>query len=210
MLKLLIADDFPLFRRGVKELLADGFGAVTVGECDNAHDLLELVRREKWDAVILDITMPGNTGTETLRQLKTEYPKLPVLVLSMHPEDQYAIRMFKAGADGYLTKISAPEALVEAIKKLLAVGRYVSHSLAELLARTLTTNHGSLPHTHLSDREYEVLCLVASGKTVSQIAETLHLSVTTISTYRTRILEKMHLTSNAALIRYALEHKLVD
>ncbi|MEY4704106.1 MAG: hypothetical protein RL042_302 [Nitrospirota bacterium] len=209
MLKLLIADDFPLFRRGVKELLADGFGAVTVGECDNAHDLLELVRREKWDAVILDITMPGSTGTETLKQLKAECLKLPVLVLSMHPEDQYAVRMFKAGADGYLTKVSAPEELVTAIKKLLAGGRYVSPSLAEMLARTLKINHERPLHASLSDREYEVLCLIASGKTVSQVAETLHLGVTTISTYRARILEKMHLTNNAELIRYAFEHKLV-
>jgi DNA-binding NarL/FixJ family response regulator len=209
VLKLLIADDFPLFRRGVKELLADGFGAVTVGECDNAHDLLELVRREKWDAVILDITMPGSTGTETLKQLKAECLKLPVLVLSMHPEDQYAVRMFKAGADGYLTKVSAPEELVTAIKKLLAGGRYVSPSLAEMLARTLKINHERPLHASLSDREYEVLCLIASGKTVSQVAETLHLGVTTISTYRARILEKMHLTNNAELIRYAFEHKLV-
>jgi len=121
-MKVLIADDFPLFRRGVKDILSDGFGAVTVGECDNAHDLLQMVRRKKWDLLILDITMPGSSGTETLKQIKVECPKLPVVVLSMHPEDQYAVRMFKAGASGYLTKASAPEELVKAITKVLAGG----------------------------------------------------------------------------------------
>jgi two-component system invasion response regulator UvrY len=210
VLKLLIADDFPLFRRGVKELLADGIGAVTVGECGNAHDLLELVRRKKWDVVILDITMPGSTGTETLKQLKAECPKLPVLVLSMHPEDQYAVRMFKAGADGYLTKASAPEELVEAIKKVLGGGQYVSPSLAEKLALTIKASTGNVPHEHLSDREYEVMCLIASGKMVSEIAETMHLGVTTISTYRARILEKMNMKNNAELTRYAVQRGLVS
>lgn len=210
MLKLLIADDFPLFRRGVKELLTDGLGAVTVGECGNAHDLLELVRHKKWDGVILDITMPGSTGTETLKQLKAEYPKLPVLVLSMHPEDQYAVRMFKAGADGYLTKASAPEELVKAMKKVLSGGQYVSPSLAEMLAVTLKASTGGIPHERLSDREYAVMCLIASGKTVSEIAETMHLGVTTISTYRARILEKMNLKNNAELTRYALKRGLVS
>lgn len=210
MLRILIADDFPLFRRGVKELLADGLGTVTIGECGNAHDLLELVRRKKWDVVILDITMPGSTGTETLKQLKAECPKLPVLVLSMHPEDQYAVRMFKAGADGYLTKASAPEELVEAIKKVLGGGQYVSPSLAEKLALTIKASTRNVPHEHLSDREYEVMCLIASGKTVSEIAETMHLGVTTISTYRARILEKMNLKNNAELTRYALQRGLVS
>ncbi len=210
MLKLLIADDFPLFRRGVKELLTDGLGAITVGECGNAHDLLELVRHKKWDGVILDITMPGSTGTETLKQLKAEYPKLPVLVLSMHPEDQYAVRMFKAGADGYLTKASAPEELVKAMKKVLSGGQYVSPSLAEMLAVKLKASTGGIPHERLSDREYEVMCLIASGKSVSEIAETMHLGVTTISTYRARILEKMNLKNNADLTRYALKRGLVS
>ena len=205
-----MADDFPLFRRGVKELLTEGLGAVTVGECGNAQDLLELIRREKWDAVILDVTMPGNTGTETLKQLKGECPKLPVLVLSMHPEDQYAIRMFKAGADGYLTKASAPEELVEAIKKVLGGGQYVSPTLGEKLALTLKAGTGGAPHEHLSDREYEVMCLIASGKTVSEIAETIHLGVTTISTYRGRILEKMNMKNNAEVTRYAIQHGLVS
>lgn len=210
MLKILIADDFPLFRRGVKELLTDGLGEITVGECGDAYELQDLVRKKKWDLVIMDITMPGTTGTEALKQLKANHPKLPVLVLSMHPEDQYAVRMFKAGADGYLTKGSAPEELVEAIKKILGGGQYVSPSLAETLALTLKTHTGGVPHEHLSDREYEVMCLIASGKTVSEIAETIHLGVTTISTYRARILEKMNLKNNAELTRYALERGLVS
>jgi two-component system invasion response regulator UvrY len=210
VLKILIADDFPLFRRGVKELLVDGLGEATVGECGNAYELLELVRLKKWDVVILDITMPGTTGTEALTQLKTKYPKLPVIVLSMHPEDQYAVRMFKAGADGYLAKASAPEELVKAIRKVLGGGKYVSPSLAETLALTLKVSTGDSPHEQLSDREYEVMCLIASGKAVSEIAETLHLGVTTISTYRARILEKMNLKNNAELTRYALQRGLVS
>lgn len=210
MLNVLIADDFPLFRRGVKELLVDGLGAVKVGECGSSHDLLELVRRQKWDVVILDITMPGSTGTETLKQLKIECPELPVIVLSMHPEDQYAVRMFKAGADGYLTKAGAPEELVKAVKKVLGGGQYVSPSLAETLALTVKTSTVGLPHEHLSDREYEVLCLIASGKAVSEIAEMMHLGVTTISTYRGRILGKMNLKNNAELTRYAIQHGLAS
>ncbi|HSN04833.1 MAG TPA: response regulator transcription factor [Nitrospira sp.] len=210
MLRILIADDFPLFRRGVKDLLADGLGPVTVGECGNAHELLELVRSQKWDVVILDITMPGTTGTESLKQLKAECPNLPVLVLSMHPEDQYAVRMFKAGADGYLTKASAPEELVEAVKKLLGGGQYVSSPLAEKLALSVKARTGESPHEQLSDREYEVMCFIASGQTVSEIAETMHLGVTTISTYRGRILEKLNLKNNAELTRYAIQRGLVS
>ncbi len=191
-------------------MLADGLGTVTVGECGNAPDLLELVRRKKWDVVILDITMPGSTGTETLKQLKVECPKLPVLVLSMHPEDQYAVRMFKAGADGYLSKASAPEELVAAVKKVLGGGQYVSPALAEKLALTVKSSTRGVPHENLSDREYEVMCLIASGKTVSEIAETMHLGVTTISTYRGRILEKMNMKNNAELTRYAVQHGLVS
>jgi DNA-binding NarL/FixJ family response regulator len=208
MLKALIADDFPLFRRGVKELLADGLGEVTAGECGTSHELLDLVRRKNWDVVILDIAMPGTTGTDALKQVKAECPKLPVIVLSMHPEDQYAVRMFKAGADGYLTKAGAPEELVKAVKKVLGGGQYVSPSLAETLALTVKTSTVGVPHEHLSDREYEVLRLIASGKTVSEIAETMHLGVTTISTYRGRILGKMNMKNNAELTRYAIQHRL--
>jgi len=210
MLNILIADDFPLFRLGVKDLLSDGLGAVTVGECNNAHDLLELVRRKQWDVVILDITMPGTTGTEALKQLKAERPSLPVIVLSMHPEDQYAIRMFKAAADAYLTKASAPEELVKAVKQVLAGGRYVNQSLGEKLVHLLHRGHKEQLQELLSDREYEVMRLLASGKTVSEIASSLHLGTTTVSTYRTRILEKLNLKNNAELMRYALQQGLVE
>ncbi len=210
MLKILIADDFPLFRRGVKDLLSDGLGTVTIEECGNAHDLFELVQRKKWDVVILDIGMPGTTGTDALKQLKAERPKLPVIVLSMHPEDQYAVRMFKAGADAYLTKASAPEELVTAIKKVVAGGQYVSQALGEKLVHLLHRGDEETPQDLLSDREYEVMRLLASGKTVSEIADSLHLGTTTISTYRVRILEKLHLKNNAELMRYAVQQGIVE
>ncbi len=205
MLKIVIADDHSLFRRGVKDLLSDGLGAVTVGECGNAHDLLDMVRLKKWDVVILDIGMPGTTGTDALVQLKREHPMLPVIMLSMHPEDQYAVRMFKAGANAYLTKASAPEELVTAIKKVLTGGNYVSPSLGEKLVHLFHRGEEQAPHDLLSDREFEVMRLLASGKTVSEVAESLHLGTTTVSTYRTRILEKLHLKNNAELMRYAVE-----
>lgn len=210
VLKLLIADDFPLFRRGVKELLEDGLGAVSVGECANAHDLMDMIRRKKWDIIIMDITMPGNSGTEALKQVKVECPKVPVIVLSMHPEDEYAVRMFKAGADGYLTKTSAPEELVKAVKKVLGGGQYVSSALGEKLALTLKADTDQEVHKQLSDREYEVMRLIASGKTVSEIAKMMHLGITTVSTYRARILDKMNLKNNAELTRYAFERRLVE
>jgi two-component system, NarL family, invasion response regulator UvrY len=205
MLKIVIADDHSLFRRGVKDLLSDGLGAVTVGECGNAHDLLDMVKQKKWDVVILDIGMPGTTGTDALVQLKREHPMLPVIMLSMHPEDQYAVRMFKAGANAYLTKASAPEELVTAIKKVLTGGNYVSPSLGEKLVHLFHRGEEQAPHDLLSDREFEVMRLLASGKTVSEVAESLHLGTTTVSTYRTRILEKLHLKNNAELMRYAVE-----
>jgi DNA-binding NarL/FixJ family response regulator len=205
MLKILIADDHSLFRRGVKDLLADGLGAVTVGECGNAHDLLQLIRHKKWDVVILDIGMPGTTGTDALVQLKRERPSLPVIMLSMHPEDQYAVRMFKAGANAYLTKASAPEELVTAIKKVLNGGNYVTPSLGDTLLHLFYRSDERAPHELLSDREFEVMRLLSSGKTVSEIAETMHLGTTTVSTYRARILEKLHLKNNAELMRYAVQ-----
>lgn len=210
MYKILIADDFPLFRRGVKEMLAEGLGPVKFGEAGDARELLDLVQRKPWDVVIMDISMPGTTGTEALKQVKHDRPALPVIVLSMHPEDQYAVRMFKAGADGYLNKASAPQELVQAIKKVADGGQYVSPQVAERLALTMKTSDGRPPHELLSDREYEVLRLIGSGKTVSEIAESLHLSVTTVSTYRARILNKMQLKNNAELTRYALMHQVAE
>ncbi len=191
-------------------MLVEGFGSVRVGECGNAHEMFELVRNKTWDVVVMDISMPGASGPEVLKQLKGEYPKLPVLVLSMHSEDQYAVRMFKAGANGYLTKAGAPDELVRAIKKVLIGGHYVSPALGEKLAASVKLGAEQEPHERLSDREYQVLCGIASGKTVSELSETLHLSVTTISTYRARILEKMNLKNNAEITRYAIRHGLVS
>ena len=209
MMHILIVDDHPSFRRGVKEILTEELDSAKIGEGGDAQEMLDLVRRKKWDLVIMDISMPGQTGPEGLKALKEAHPSLPVLVLSMHPEDQYAIRMFKAGADGYLTKASAPCELVSAIKKVMAGGQYVSPALGEKLAVTVKSGLEQALHERLSDREYQVLCMIASGKTVSEIAETIHFSITTISTYRARILEKMSMKNNAELTRYAMQEGLV-
>jgi two-component system invasion response regulator UvrY len=207
--RILVVDDHPSFRRGVKDILEEGFEGASMAECGNAQEMLDHVREQPYDLVVMDISMPGRSGPEVLKELKQLAPTLPVLILSMHPEDQYAIRMFKAGAAGYLTKASAPEELVHAAKKVMSGGQYVSASVGEALALTVRTGVDKLAHERLSDREYEVLCLIASGQTVSDIAESIHLSVTTISTYRARILDKMSLKNNAELTRYALQHGLV-
>jgi two-component system, NarL family, invasion response regulator UvrY len=210
MLKVLVVDDFPLFRRGVRDLVAEGFQGAKIGEAGNAHEMLELLRLNPWDVAVMDISMPGMSGLDALKQVKQEFPDLHVLILSMYPEEQYAIRTIKAGADGYLTKSSAPEELVKAIKKVQGGGKYVSPSLGEALAFTLKPGAEKWPHELLSDREYEVLCFIGSGKTVGEIAVSTNLSVTTISTYRARILEKMRMKTNAELTRYAIQHRLVE
>jgi two-component system, NarL family, invasion response regulator UvrY len=210
MLKVLVADDFPLIRRGVRDLLVEGIQGVKIGEAGNFHEMLDLLRRKPWDVAVMDISMPGMNGLDALKQMKQEFPDLPVLVFSMHPEEQYAIRMFKAGADGYLTKVSAPEELVKAIKRVHQGGKYVSPSLGEALASTVKAGSEKPPHELLSDREYQVLCLIGSGKTVSQIADKANLSVTTISTYRARILEKMRMKTNAELTRYVIQQGLEE
>ncbi len=210
MLKVLVVDDSPLFRRGVRDLVIEGFHGAKVGEAGNAHEMLDLQRRKPWDMAVMDISMPGMNGLDALKQVKQEFPDLPVLILSMHPEEQYAIRMFKAGANGYLTKAAAPEELVKAIKKVHGGGKYVSAALGEALASRVNLDAEKSPHDVLSDREYEVLCLIGSGKTVSEIAEKMTLSVTTISTYRARTLEKMRMKTNAQLTRYAIEQGLVE
>lgn len=209
MLKVLIADDHSLFRRGVKDLLTHELGPITIGECGDAHELLEQVGRKKWDLLIMDIGMPGTTGVEALKRVKTERPGLPVIILSMHPEDQYAVRMFKAGANAYLVKASASDELVKAIQKVLGGGQYVSDTLGEKLVLLLHQGTDQPPHMLLSDREYEVMRLLAAGKTVSEIAERLCLGTTTVSTYRARILDKLHMKNNAELMRYALQHEIV-
>ena len=210
MLKILIADDHPIVRQGLKQILSEEFEIEALGEAQNSQEVLELVRKKNWDIVVLDITMPGRGGVDVLKDLKGQYPKLPVLILSMHPEDQYAVRVLKAGAAGYLTKESVQDELVKAIKKILAGGKYVSPSLAEKMAFDLETKTEKPLHETLSDREYQVMLLIASGKTVSQIAEKLSLSVKTIDTYRTRILEKMKMKTNAELMHYVIKNKLVE
>ncbi|HEY3128450.1 MAG TPA: response regulator transcription factor [Acidobacteriota bacterium] len=209
MIKVLIADDHAVVRKGLKQILSDWPDMGELGEAQNADEVFDLVKRERWDIAILDIGMPGRGGLETLKDLKRLCPKLPVLVLSVYPEDQYGIRALRAGAAGYMTKESAPEELVKAIRKALAGGKYVSNSLAEKLARELATDAEVPLHQSLSDREYQVLCLIASGKAVGEIAEELSLSIKTISTYRVRILEKMHLKTNSEITRYAIENRLV-
>jgi two-component system, NarL family, invasion response regulator UvrY len=210
MLRVLIADDHAIVRRGLIEILRHELKEPVCGEAENAQQVLAQVRSHTWDLVILDVSMPGRSGIDVLSDLKRERPKLPVLVLSMHPEDQYGKRVLKAGASGYMNKNSAPEELIKAIRKALAGGRYVSPALAEKLALDLSEDLSHLPHEALSDREFEVLCMIGSGKTISLIAEELYLSVATISTYRTRILEKMNMTTTAELMRYAFQNHLVE
>ena len=209
MIQILIVDDHAILRRGLQEILEREFRDVSIGGAGTAEQALTQLDSEKWDLVILDITMPGRSGVDVLRHLKALRPKLPVLVLSMHPEDQYGKRVLKAGASGYMNKESAPEELIKAVRKLLSGGRYVSPTLAETLAGDLGRDDGTPAHERLSDREFEVLRKMASGKTVGQIAQELHLSVPTVSTYRARILEKMGMSNTAELIRYAVSHHLV-
>jgi two-component system, NarL family, invasion response regulator UvrY len=210
MIRILIADDHAIVRRGLRQILAESPEFTNIGEAQNAQEVMTMVRTQAWDLVMLDLAMPDKSGLEVLKDVKRENPKLPVLVLSMHPEDQYAVRVLKAGAAGYLTKESAPEELINAIRKVLKGGRYISLQLAEHLAFDLGQGNEKPLHETLSDREYEVLCLIASGKTVSAIAEQLSLSVKTASTYRARILEKMNMKTNAELTHYAIQQKLVD
>ena len=210
MLKILIADDHPVVRRGVRQVLSEEPDMGTFGEAQNSQEVLQLVKQNDWDVVVLDITMPGRGGIDILRELKRERPKLPVLILSVHPEDQYAVRALKAGAAGYITKESVTNELVEAIRKVLKGGRYVSASLAERLALRLGEDISRPVHEALSNREYQVMILIASGKRLGEIAEGLSLSVKTISTYRQRILEKMKMRNNSELIRYAIKHGFVS
>lgn len=210
MLHILIADDHPVVRQGIKQILADAPGMTAAGEASNGREVLEKIRERAYDVVLLDISMPGMTGVDILQELKKQKSELPVLVLSIHPEEQYAIRVLRAGASGYLTKSSLPSELIAAIKKVSAGEKYISPSLADRLASNLQTGYKTLPHEVLSDREYHVLCLLASGKSITEIAEELSLSVKTVSTYHVRILKKMQMKNNVELIRYAVQNDLCD
>lgn len=210
MIKVLIADDHAVVRSGLKQILAETSDIVVEGEATNGRAALEKLEKQHFDVLVLDITMPGRSGLEILKDVKILKPQLPVLVLSMHAEEQFATRTLKAGAAGYLNKEGAPEELVKAIRKVCAGGKYVSATQAERMVGELTADADKLPHQLLSDREYEILCLIASGKTPTQIAGELSLSVKTVSTYRARLLGKMNLTTNAQLTHYAIKGGLVQ
>jgi DNA-binding NarL/FixJ family response regulator len=210
MTNIIIADDHPIVRAGMKQIISEASDLVVAAEASDGRQLLSKIRAAPFDVVILDITMPHMDGLDVLKQLKIEKPKLPVIVLSVHPEDQYALRVLKAGASGYVTKASAPDELINAIRKVCSGGKYISPTIAEKMVFQLDTDFKEMPHEALSDREFQVLRLLASGKSVTQIAEELTLSVKTVSTYRARILEKMYMQNNAELIHYAVQNKLVD
>ena len=209
MIRLLIADDHPVVREGLRRIVEDAPGLEVVAEVASGHELLTRLRQVAADIILLDVSMPGPGFLELLQRLRLEHPTVPVLVLSVHPEDQYAVRSLRAGASGYLTKDHSPEQLTEAIRRVHRGHRYVSQGLAERLAADLAVGVGEGQHELLTNRENEVLCLLGSGRQVKEIASTLQLSSKTVSTYRTRILEKMHAKSNADLVRYAALHGLI-
>ena len=209
-MRILVVDDHAVVRHGVKQILVEHFTHAVIGEAQNASDMLGQIKRTTWDMIILDVGMPGKGGLEALKELKVLQPKLPVLVLSAYPEDQLALRLLRAGAAGYLSKDGAPRDLVHATRKILAGGRFISPSLADLLAANLESSLEKPLHEHLSDREYQVMCLLAVGKTLKDIADELSVSVSTVNTYRARILEKLHLRNNTELTHYAIENRLVN
>jgi len=209
-IRVLIVDDHAIVREGLKQILADTDDLEVGGEAETSLEAIKLARQQPWDLVLLDISMPDRNGLETLQQLKKEHPSLNVLMLSMYREAQYAVRSLKSGAAGYLNKQSAPDQLVQAIRQVASGRKYISPELAEELASELSGDREALPHKSLSNREYQTLCMIAAGKTVSAIAETLSLSVKTVSMYRARLLEKMHFQNNSELTHYAIKHGLVE
>jgi len=209
-MRVLIADDHPVVRHGLKQILASESRLSVVGEAKNGNEALEMARQLDWDVAVVDYSMPGMSGLELLKEIKREHPNRPVLILSMYPEEVHATRVLKAGAAGYLNKASACEELAHAIRKIAGGGKYISPSLAEKMVFELGPDAQKPLHEELSDREYRVMWLLASGKQVKQIAKEMFLSASTISTYRSRIFKKLQLTSNAGLVRYAIKHQLMD
>jgi len=209
MIQILIADDHEMFREGIKRICEDNPDLVVAGEASNGNEVLEKVAAREYDLLLLDIAMPGLNGLDTLKQLKTLKPKLRVLVLSMYPEDEYAVRAIKAGAAGYLTKAKASRELMEAIKKISDGGNYIDASVAEKMLFVMKSDSSKPLHRTLSDREYQILTMIVSGKKVGEIAEELSLSVKTVSTYKVRILNKMEMRSTAELVKYAVENKII-
>jgi two-component system, NarL family, invasion response regulator UvrY len=210
MIRVLVVDDHAVVRRGVTQILADEPDLTVVGEASTGREALQLARQTAFDVLVLDMSLPDMNGLEVLRQVKGLQPAARALILSIYPEEQYALRTLKAGALGYLTKESAPTELVTAVRQVAGGSRYISQALGELLVSEVVTDQPGLPHITLSDREYQVMILLAKGKTVSDIAADLVLSVKTVSTYRRRILDKLHLETTAEIIRYALQHSLDD
>jgi len=209
-MNILIADDHPVVRQGLRQMLASEADLNVVGEARDGHEVIEISKRVEWDVAVLDYNMPGRTGLELVKELKQRHPGRPVLILSMYPEERYALRALKAGAAGYITKESASGELVNAIRKVAKGGRYVSATLGERLAQELAGDSERPVHERLSDREYQIMWMIASGKTVGEVAQQLFLSPNTISTYRARILRKMNMKSNAELMHYAIAQHLVD
>ncbi|WP_374485552.1 response regulator [Zoogloea sp.] len=209
-IRVLIADDHAIVRQGLRQILSDTPDLTVAGEADNGVEAVQMVRGGEWDVVLMDVSMPDRNGIDALKLIKKECPRLPVLILSMYPEEQYAIRALKAGAAGYLTKQSAPDLLVTAIRQVASGKKYVSPSVAEELVNAIGKDNERPAHEKLSDREYQTLCLIASGKTPAEIAEALNLSVKTVSVYRARLLEKMNLRNNAELTHYGLKHGLAE
>jgi DNA-binding NarL/FixJ family response regulator len=210
MITVLVADDHAIVREGLKQILARTGDLFVGGEARNAHEVMRVVRERDWDVLLMDMSMPGRSGIDLIKQVKSEKPKLPILVLSMHQEHQYAVRAIRAGASGYLNKDSASEMLVSAIRKVVAGGMFVSETAGELLARD-TKRGADVPlHTLLSDREFQVFSMIVQGKTVTDIAAELTLSVKTVSTHKTHVLEKMQVSNPAELVRYAIAYQLLD
>ena len=209
MLRILIADDHTVVRKGLKQILLEEFPAAHVEEVPDAEQLISRVMDAEWDIVVSDLSMPGRSGLDALHQIKHSHPDLPVLILSIHPEEHYALRVLKAGASGYLSKDSAPDELVKAVQKVLLGKKYISSTVAEKLAHNYSSDNEKHLHELLSDREFDVMKLLASGKSVSEIADALSLSVTTVSTYRSRVMNKMNLKTNSDLTKYAIENNLL-
>lgn len=210
MIKVLLADDHAIVRQGLKQLLSDTDDLTVAGEAANGNEVLQQVRQHDWGVLLLDISMPGKSGLELIKQIKAEKPKLPILVLSMHHEEQYALRALRAGASGYLTKETDAEHLVSVIRKVARGGVFLSANMAEMIARDLIPATDNLPHTQLSDREFQIFRLIVSGVAVSAIADQLSLSIKTVSTHKTRILQKMNMTNQTELVRYAMKHGLLE
>jgi len=210
MIKVLIADDHPVVREGVKQIISSASDMTVGGEATTGQEVLDKVAKEKWDALVLDLNMPGKDGFEVLKDIRRNHPKLPILILSIYPEEQMGVRVLRAGASGFLNKESAPKELLNALRKIHTGGKYINPSLAETLAFEVEFKTHEEPHKRLSNREYQVLCSIASGKTINEIADQLSISDKTVRTYRERLLDKMNLKNDVELTHYAIKHKLIE